>query len=1197
MKHKQNAFAESQATPKKSRKTKESRAERHARQKAERRALLPIHKRPIVCPPDRVGRHPLFRFGGLLARALVIWLAASGLMIFISDALELGVPRPVILLTALVTVVLCAVFSHSGLGRLIAGICGGGAAAALVVTSPRLIPDIPYSFLALYNAALTRLHKVGYLTYAQYKVNVAGFTSTSESELVVIGVGILTVLIAGIFAVCLYKRVRIVLPAILASSLLVVILTFNIYSNCIASNLGIALIIVAFASILVMAAYDRLYRQKDSRRYDTELQLFEDTDRPTLPADYAEKQATRSARRKARAELHAKRRSHTVTVEDELTDYFSTDRKAKGHKASADRATRRAERTAHRNTMREVRAVRCYDRVTAEARTAMGGYAAAAVLVICLLAVSLPALFVKGNFNTIDAIDEKMALARDYVTALLRGDDDRLDRLEYGADKENFQPHSTELEQLEFNGTQIFYIQSRYNTNFYLRGWIGTEYRDGAWLAVSDEVLDAYHDRFGEDISPSEEMRYNFYHYIKPELVDDPAYNDNLLTKYQSNTEYGFVMAMVGLRRVNSPSTLAYFPASMATRFGLYDYGTTNPSKLSFVNFYDGLYTGRKLHENGISYATVAYAPVMTSSYWASNQADLQAIYNLQREALLATYPIHEDGSRSGTLTLEVIEQGNGMSLFRYTFKQGQTQTVWRFNHATDRVRYNRSEKQYIVSTDFGYLTIFMDGSRVERAELDPTHQKAEITTADLLYEYDRGMTDAERAKLMEDMRLELAYSSFVYGIDSAADLPDIYTNTSDSRRIKELAATIRDQAHIEQIVKVEEVIPDDPETPEDDSYTVTHRVTENIPVDVSLAAVPNSSDPAVYVQRDRLVRNVIDYIINEMGCAYTITPDLTNVDAGLDGVENFLFNTKQGYCVQFASATALILRELGVPARYAEGYIANGLGKTGTEFVYGTYVRDYQAHAWVEVYFDGLGWIQYETTPQYYAGMYGSANTTGSRPVDPVLPNVETGVVDNPIVAPETDPLDTLPEDTETETGSEDDRTAAAVTRASLISLGVLAAIAAVAILFYNIIARARAAEDHRQSIVAQVLESGFGTNTSDGDRREMALELTDAVMDLLGYYDLSPKPGEFREDYAARVEAELQAPLEGKPVRADEARDLSVLRPALEGMAAEEFGHGMSIVEMKAVAALYPELRRDLRRRIGWTTRMKLRYVKHKI
>ena len=70
-------------------KKKLTRADRVAARKTRKETILPIHKRPIVCPPDKAGRHPIFRLGGLICRALVIWMASSGLMIFLSSAYAL----------------------------------------------------------------------------------------------------------------------------------------------------------------------------------------------------------------------------------------------------------------------------------------------------------------------------------------------------------------------------------------------------------------------------------------------------------------------------------------------------------------------------------------------------------------------------------------------------------------------------------------------------------------------------------------------------------------------------------------------------------------------------------------------------------------------------------------------------------------------------------------------------------------------------------------------------------------------------------------------------------------------------------------------------------------------------------------------------------------------------------------------------
>ena len=116
---------------------------------------------------------------------------------------------------------------------------------------------------------------------------------------------------------------------------------------------------------------------------------------------------------------------------------------------------------------------------------------------------------------------------------------------------------------------------------------------------------------------------------------------------------------------------------------------------------------------------------------------------------------------------------------------------------------------------------------------------------------------------------------------------------------------------------------------------------------------------------------SIVDYLGET--CTYTLTPT-AETDPSLDGVENFLTYSKEGYCVQYASALTLLLRRAGIPARYVEGYVASDLARSYDNSAVSRYsgtVRDYNAHAWVEVWYDGLGWIPYEATPAYYSQLY----------------------------------------------------------------------------------------------------------------------------------------------------------------------------------------------------------------------------------
>jgi len=78
---------------------------------------------------------------------------------------------------------------------------------------------------------------------------------------------------------------------------------------------------------------------------------------------------------------------------------------------------------------------------------------------------------------------------------------------------------------------------------------------------------------------------------------------------------------------------------------------------------------------------------------------------------------------------------------------------------------------------------------------------------------------------------------------------------------------------------------------------------------------------------------------------------------AGFDPLTNFLV-TKQGYCVQFATAMAMMSRAAGIPARMAIGFLPG----TRDKGVWSVTAAD--AHSWPELYLDGIGWTRFEPTP-----------------------------------------------------------------------------------------------------------------------------------------------------------------------------------------------------------------------------------------
>jgi hypothetical protein len=94
---------------------------------------------------------------------------------------------------------------------------------------------------------------------------------------------------------------------------------------------------------------------------------------------------------------------------------------------------------------------------------------------------------------------------------------------------------------------------------------------------------------------------------------------------------------------------------------------------------------------------------------------------------------------------------------------------------------------------------------------------------------------------------------------------------------------------------------------------------------------------------------------------SYDLQADLQN---GVNGLIQFLFNVRAGYCQQFAFAMAALARLVGIPSRIAVGYTA------GTRIGNGEWkVTTLDAHAWPELYFNGMGWLRFEPTPGGAAG------------------------------------------------------------------------------------------------------------------------------------------------------------------------------------------------------------------------------------
>jgi transglutaminase-like putative cysteine protease len=115
-----------------------------------------------------------------------------------------------------------------------------------------------------------------------------------------------------------------------------------------------------------------------------------------------------------------------------------------------------------------------------------------------------------------------------------------------------------------------------------------------------------------------------------------------------------------------------------------------------------------------------------------------------------------------------------------------------------------------------------------------------------------------------------------------------------------------------------------------------------------ALFTLPPDDDPMITAQAvDTYLRDNYDYSLETDNAA-----SQTNTAIG-----SFLHETREGHCAMYASAMTLAMRRLGFPARYVTGIVTvPGGGKTQS-------MSERDFHAWVEVYFEGIGWIPFDPT------------------------------------------------------------------------------------------------------------------------------------------------------------------------------------------------------------------------------------------
>jgi len=160
--------------------------------------------------------------------------------------------------------------------------------------------------------------------------------------------------------------------------------------------------------------------------------------------------------------------------------------------------------------------------------------------------------------------------------------------------------------------------------------------------------------------------------------------------------------------------------------------------------------------------------------------------------------------------------------------------------------------------------------------------------------------------------------------------------------------------------------------------YEGLSRMTANSPADLRAASTdyPDSIrdlylqlpplDPRIPALAQQITANLSNPFDKASAIAaylrshYSYTLDLSGTPRTADPLPYFLFTRRAGHCEYFASAMTVMVRSLGIPTRYINGFLPGEYNDVGSDYV----IRASDAHSWVEVYFPGYGWITFDPTP-----------------------------------------------------------------------------------------------------------------------------------------------------------------------------------------------------------------------------------------
>lgn len=221
-------------------------------------------------------------------------------------------------------------------------------------------------------------------------------------------------------------------------------------------------------------------------------------------------------------------------------------------------------------------------------------------------------------------------------------------------------------------------------------------------------------------------------------------------------------------------------------------------------------------------------------------------------------------------------------------------------------------------------------------------------------YEIDEELNEFENIKLFDDSNIK--FQSFF-----GERLYTYKSNTNLVKKYPELANNIYKLSD-KRDPKVNEYL-----KYEDNYSNFVYKNYTEIPKDIEFL-IKNylEEDPDTMEERisyEKAISLVKDYLKTNIKYNLDVEPKPKDKDFA----HYFLQESKEGYSTHYATMATLMFRYLEIPSRYVEGYLVTPQDVEGVNSLETITIEGTNAHAWPEIYLDGVGWIPIEVTPDYY--------------------------------------------------------------------------------------------------------------------------------------------------------------------------------------------------------------------------------------